>query len=705
MRGRLIAGVLLAGLGASGAARADLCGGDTSLTYAFTNYCAETVWLGARAYAPTTAYPPEGGNWAMAASCETNGDCPSGACDQESGQCTCTGDADCGGAPCQANGKCATTANVCLPETVTSGTFWPRTGCVLHDRVSPTTLTCVTGACSSTSNDGSQLLDCSIANGGGSPKNPVAQFEVTTSSTSLNYDVSIAAGFNVETAGVPVGGGWVEPGTPATQVIACLEAGCTGDLNASCPANLRFTAPGGGPTIGCLDPCTACANGADIGCDDTTGDSYTDCDAGMGSVTNRSLYCAKNTVITPATLQYAQASPNQGTATAFGQADCAYGTTFTIPEFESGYALPAGQGVCLYLDAPQGTIPHFNDYGWADAASGTTKNCGGLPPDYAALPDGTPCGGYLAKQSNDGSTGYANGLGYTCQTVKASSTTLSPPPHLCMPPTTNGLGQCVADSRGENPLYTAVGGVANASWIAAGIIAGGGTTPYYATFKDACPHAYAWQYDDLSSGFGCDPTLESSPGSAFTGFDVTFCGSRKPAPGPKPAGLVVALATGGAAKKVGTSEGKVKLAGAFTVPSGLALDQATLSVHDVLDEVGGAGELTDPGLVATNLVAEPGSTAEKAVYVSPMPAGARASAAGTRLKVKVRIKNAATGEARYSLAVVGGALRRPERCSTGRKPMTRLETTLGFAVAGQREIVAGGVVPWRCGAKTLRRKG
>jgi hypothetical protein len=148
-----------------------------------------------------------------------------------------------------------------------------------------------------------------------------------------------------------------------------------------------------------------------------------------------------------------------------------------VRTLRSGYELPEGQGVCLYTTPPQSTIPHFNDDSWFDAASQTTKNCGGTPPNYLVLPDGTPCGGYLTELK-DGSSGYPEALGYTCQTATYEDSTNSPQTaHLCMPPTGSGLGKCVADTFGNAPLYDAVGGVANPSWLAAGKTAGGGTLP------------------------------------------------------------------------------------------------------------------------------------------------------------------------------------------------------------------------------------
>src|SRR5262249_8010875 len=148
---------------------------------------------------------------------------------------------------------------------------------------------------------------------------------------------------------------------------------------------------GGGAVVGCLDPCTRCQRPdppAALHCTDTVADTWS-CNEKSGHVTYLDLYCAKN--VADGT---AQASPNQGTPTAFSQGDCAPVTQFVTPTFTGGYTLPAGQGVCLYTEPPQSTIPHFNDYGWFDEVLHAQQNCGGMQPSYAPLPDGTPCGGY-----------------------------------------------------------------------------------------------------------------------------------------------------------------------------------------------------------------------------------------------------------------------------------------------------------------------
>jgi len=356
-----------------------------------------------------------------------------------------------------------------MPRTWVSGTFWPRTGCVLDGTGN---LTCQTGQCGTPGK-----VDCGFGNNGATPQNPASQFEVTTAPGTGNYDVSLNAGYNVQTKITPVGGSHLG--------AACAFAGCTRDLNATCPAALQVIS--NGSVVGCLDPCTRCQrpNPADLTCNnpitvDASGHQPSNTTNCMGQVdglpTYLDMYCAKNMVD-----GNAQASSNQGTDTAFSQADCAVGKLFTTTGFPPSYTLPPGQGVCIDPNNPN----------YANAM----LTCG-------AATVGQPCGGYLFGS-------YANALGYTCQPVTANGITA----YACLPPTTSGLGQCIG---GSPPLYNGVGGVTNAAWITAGIQAGGGTTPYYQTFKAACPAAYTWQYDDAASGFACE---------GFTGFNIDFCGA------------------------------------------------------------------------------------------------------------------------------------------------------------------------------------
>jgi hypothetical protein len=692
--------------------------------YSFTNSCSYPVWIGQRSTNDKASHPPDGGNWAISGRCSANTDCASGVCDKDSGQCTCKSSSQCpGNSPCLANSKCALSSNFCMPTTWISGTFWPRTGCVLNSSASPKTLTCKTGGCFKLKTT-EQLLDCSVNNNGGSPNNPVTQFEVTAETGAVNYDVSIAAGFNVETFAETVGGGWIEPGTPATQIAACLPAGCTADLNATCPANLQVK--NGSTVIGCLDPCTQCQRGsAKLNCNTTfSGQTHTDCSGKSHTATYKDMYCAKNSVE-----GHPQASPNQGTATSFGQEDCFYDTTFVKPTFKSSYKMPSGQGVCLYTKKPQLNDPHFNDYGWHDGASNTDKSCGGFPPKYTPLPDGTPCGGYLTIQ-NDGATGYPNALGYTCQTATYKddykTTRIA---HLCMPPVISGLGACVKDNKGLAPLYTGMGGVTNPSWLTAGITAGSGGVPYYVTFKTACPFAYTWQYDDISSGFGCNPALKIAHGESFDGFHVSFCKSSGTS-GPDvseqsalpalPPLNVVALSATGSADNVGTNiaNGVVRISGSFYLPddfpiytslvkqldpSVFRLDRSTLTLVNVIDESGAAGELTrtDTGasLTPVTLDAKYGSTIDRAIFET---------AEGVHPHIKIIFEADKTYVTRinYYLTVDYVTIAAPFSCSA---PVgsdiiqTELETSFVLQMGSRPELFVGALLPWNCLGQKLRR--
>jgi len=404
-----------------------------------------------------------------------------------------------------------------MPQNWSSGVFWPRTGCTLTSE----TLTCAAGQCGGVPGVSGGQIDCGGGTGQVGPNPPVVLFEATSSTTSVNYDVSLNSGYNVEITALPVGGGFVFPLT--TAAAACPTVGCTSDLNATCPVALQVI--NNGTVVGCLDPCTQCTQSAPNGsapnaqiyaalmCDqpittDYSGNSPANtaaCSGPTGGLpTYQDMYCAKNFEGDG----NAQASVNQGTPTAFSQADCFPGTTFVIPtSFPSGYAPPTNQGVCLY----NSITPDVNDYSWANG------NC-------AKLLDGAPCGGY------DGN--YPNALGYTCQTAMFTFDSAQTTAHLCLPPTTSGLGTCTNDSNGGLPLYAGVGGTFNAAWLTAGLQAATastttpytpGTTPYYQTFKTACPAAYTWQYDDSASGFACTVANTVPPSGAFTGFNVGFC--------------------------------------------------------------------------------------------------------------------------------------------------------------------------------------
>ncbi len=477
LRACLMTFALVVFAGGTAAVHAQTCPSGT-YTYTFTSFCPFPIWIGQHSTTAKQSYPPVSKNWALAPGCTSNSQCGSRqACHQSGpgvpGQCTCAQNADCpGGAPCS-NGLCATVATFCMPQTWSSGAFWPRTNCT----TSGNNLNCLTGQCATPG-----LLDCGFGNNGGSPQNPVTQLEVTTTPSGGNYDVSINAGYNVEMKITPTG---------ATQKGAlCHWAGCTSDINKTCPSALQAKASGS--VIGCLDPCTQClrSSPAALSCStaiskDASGNTpstTTPCTGtGGGLPSYQDMYCAKNVKGDG----NSQASSNQGTPTAFAAEDCPVGTIFTTSL--SKFAPPTGMGVCIDPSNPN----------YANAAGACS-----------ASTIGKPCGGYLILK-------YFDALGYTCQSAAYNNAGDNQTAYVCVPPTTSGLATC-ASPAGNTPLYQGTGGVFNAAWLTAGLQAGGGTTPYYQLFKTACPQAYTWQYDDDSGGFAC---------SGLTGFQVALCGS------------------------------------------------------------------------------------------------------------------------------------------------------------------------------------
>ena len=87
----------------------------------------------------------------------------------------------------------------------------------------------------------------------------------------------------------------------------------------------------------------------------------------------------------------------------------------------------------------------------------------------------------------------------------------------CVPaynPPVSGLGSSESASR-QPDLFTGVGSFINPEWLTASTQAGGGTTPYYETFANACPHQYGFSYDDIAGDMQC---FSSAP----INFTITF---------------------------------------------------------------------------------------------------------------------------------------------------------------------------------------
>jgi len=126
-----------------------------------------------------------------------------------------------------------------------SGRIWGRTLCAADPGFGR--FSCATGEC------GSRAVEC--GGGGAAPPTTLAEFTLNGAGGNDFYDVSLVDGYNL-----PI---LIEPAGGATGATTCAAAGCTADLNARCPAELRTE---GG--AGCRSACDAfgkpeyCCSGA-----------------------------------------------------------------------------------------------------------------------------------------------------------------------------------------------------------------------------------------------------------------------------------------------------------------------------------------------------------------------------------------------------------------------------------------------------------
>ncbi|KAF8718483.1 hypothetical protein HU200_025251 [Digitaria exilis] len=126
-----------------------------------------------------------------------------------------------------------------------SGRVWARTGCAQDGGTGK--IVCATGDC------GSGTLECDGQNA--ATPATLAEFTLAGGNGDDFYDVSLVDGYNL-----PI---LIEPAGSATGATICAAAGCTADLNARCPAELRTE---GG--AGCRSACDAfgkpeyCCSGA-----------------------------------------------------------------------------------------------------------------------------------------------------------------------------------------------------------------------------------------------------------------------------------------------------------------------------------------------------------------------------------------------------------------------------------------------------------
>ena len=374
---------------------------------------------------------------------------------------------------------------------------------------------CKTGDC------GSGLYQCqgnwdSLSADAG-PGTPATQFEITDNSGAdggagaASYDVTNLAGYNNP---IDVSLDFT-PSGPTTDP-ACYATSCNTDLNTICPSLLQVIEPptaspatsvscgGGYCQSGACEQCpsgggASCSGGMTcvIGCGapgklcgsnypspvSAPGVASLECDTTIPGFDDapelaeyRDMYDAANDsgIAVASPIGVTMFSGNQGTPTCWGGLDCAPGETCLIGPAQTGISgLPSYVGICA------------------------TSNPGGIP---TALPV-TNCNSTTDIGMHCG--GYPNSSVYTCVAASGVSSEVA-----CLPsynPPIKGLGTLDSSSG----FFTGIGAPLNPEWQAAALWASGngttaGTTPYYETFSNACPHQYAWTYDDHTGGLACN---------------------------------------------------------------------------------------------------------------------------------------------------------------------------------------------------------
>lgn len=468
-------------------------GSPTSATVTFTNSCTQTVWLaqlGNGGSGPCTSDADcNGGNCINGACaqilCTSNGDCNDlQFCDALScssdGQCpakTCTTNADCGGPnqTCDANGQCtptcATASNQCI---CTSDADCPAEG---------------------------QCID-NLCTGG------LCRFSLAPSPGYWQLDAGAK-----QTLELPVGWGgrfWARTGCP-TDLATCKGGFEPCTQNADC-CNDNCAGPAGAMT--CVPGVPACTTGdcqAGAACDVSAGapislfevffTSATQTWFDVSFVDGANLSLTANPVDADGNALTSCTPANRGGCTSAFDATAlaslaVAGTTTCVQDSDCPFLGECSQGQCVI--------------GYSGACDAC--NAGATNLDCSANQDLYCCTGPNAATCNDGNPVCMDDA--DCPTGGTCNAN-----HVCTPVTVTCKqdSDCAANYVCDPTLSACLPGPAlaasccgpfNPAWRAA-------MQPLAQPFKDACPNAYAYQFDDPSSNTQC-PTLAN--------FEVELCG-------------------------------------------------------------------------------------------------------------------------------------------------------------------------------------
>ncbi|HUN60112.1 MAG TPA: thaumatin family protein [Candidatus Binataceae bacterium] len=542
----------------------------------FTNDCTQPIWL-AETNGSSDLSPPFAPGWdlGLAQKCSKSVPCPDPASKCVEGACTCTnkggadsacGDGNSGFGFCRSNGRCATSVTMNLPVNFPSGRFWGRTGCT----GSGSSLTCDTGNC------GDNLADCY-----GNSANNATLWEQTLSPLSATdfYDVSLASGYNVSLKVVSGKTSCLNVGC-----LKDLSAKCPTDLQYPGSGSIEAcTQPGLFCLANPLDPiCTAenenfynCTNADQV---DQLGEAVNleSPNAGTPICFDASDCPAKSVGVpfntkcdlNPTFDSNPPSWPSSGAGICIGKQGvtqnggcapvtddgkpCSGGPSFVFPypnytcatvlnplnhNAEVGVCLPPGIATPVSTPAAYGSLiwnaDNFTPAGTQpvsgcalDSDCSTGQYC--LATTVNKFPaSGAPQAQSVAQCTAD-SASPSNGCEcYAVQNCTSSSQCTGGTQCLNESgPCPNSNGQaCVCET---SSVLTGVCGPPNANWqeamAAVPLATPTPTQPgnYLNVFRNACPRAYSFQFDDQAGLAQCQNTKK------LTDYAVTFCGELKP---------------------------------------------------------------------------------------------------------------------------------------------------------------------------------
>ncbi len=150
----------------------------------------------------------------------------------------------------------------------------------------------------------------------------------------------------------------------------------------------------------------------------------------------------------------------------------------------------------------------------------------------------------------------------------------------------------------------------------------------------------------------------------------------------------------------GTDRGRVEIRGRFTAQNALALDQTTFMLTDLLDELGGAGELVKGGAGSAllPLTLQPRTSNKRDAAIFDTPHGLRPS---VRMEVTTQNRNRNVYD--FALTVDGVTIPvGPASCAGRPHPVARLKTAFILAGSAGQDALVSATMDWTCLGTELR---